>query len=180
MRNILAALVAAMLCLPAQAQWTKLDEVHVSTKPSSSRGDIFWTTLNNIASPVPLARSAWNVIDVTTLGVPADAKAIFLSGNLLISHINASAQPRAYYEVANLKVAFRAYGDTSDISSCITCQWYLGHTIETDSGQRSTWATWVPVRAGKIEIRFECTDGHTNAEALSACGINLNVQAWGR
>ena len=179
MRFLLAALVAAMLCLPAQAQWIKLDEVHVSTRPASSRGDIFWSSLNEIATPVPLSRNAWNVIDVTLLGVPADARAIFISGNLLISHFNGMASP-PIWEIANLKVAFRAYGDTADISSCITCQWYLGHVIETESGQRSTWATWVPVTDGKIEMRFECTDGHTSNDARSACGINLNIQAWGR
>lgn len=191
MRNILAALVAAMFCLPAQAQWTKLAEIHVSTKPASSRGDIFWNSTNTIARPVPLVRDQWNVIDVTRFGIPSDAKAVFVSGTLLISHVNGGTMTvdsighvvRPHWESANLMVAFRAFGDVTPIvnsESCITCQWYHGQAVEVDTGQRSTWSTWVPVTGGRIEMRFSCKDGVSQVDALSACGINLNVQAWGR
>lgn len=213
MRTIVATLFAALFACQAQAQWIKIEEHYVSNRPAASFGDIFWSTLNNITRPVPLVRDQWNTIDVTLLGVPADAKAIQLSNNLLISHANAGnfspivihqvlnstgyVEPntgvvrvqgvftftgyvqRMISETANLKVSLRGYGDTTDVS-CITCQWYLGHSVDIDGGQRAPWSTWVPVREGKIELKFECKDGHTSNDALSACGINLNVQAWGR
>jgi len=32
----------------------------------------------------------------------------------------------------------------------------------------------------KFEFRVECTDGHTSNAAVSTCGVNLNIQAWGK
>lgn len=172
---------AVIFATPALADFVKLAELHVDTRPAQSWGDIFWTNV-----PGTISAGVWNLIDVTALGVPADAKAIFLSGTLLISHANGGnlvVAPfgqvvRPVKETANLKVGFRAPDDL--VSGCITCQWYVGQAVEVDTGQRSTMSTWVAVKEGMIEFRVECTDGHTSNNAVSTCGVNLNVQAWGR
>jgi len=231
------AMLFAFLLLTGSAfadQWKKV-ELFVTDKPATSRGDLFWSTVCDpnyptrpcpLTNPPGLARDVWNVIDVTALGVPADASHIFVSGTLIISHANAGGYKaltssgtvtglvnstgyldastgtvhtqaiaqipvsvsgiieRVVNETANLKVGFRAYGDTTPIDNNtgegLLKQWYLGHAVEVDTGQRSTWATFVPVRQGKIEMKFVCDNGHSGGPILSACALNLSVQAYGR
>lgn len=226
LRSLLrAAGLLAALSSGALAQWDKV-ELYVSQKPATSRGDIFWTTICDpayperacpLTNPPGLLPGQWNVISVADMGVPATAAQIFVSGVLLISHVNGGgfapidmslivnskgyvksngweieAQGlsegkryinRLYNETANLKVGLRAFGDSTPIENNPTDgvfrQWYLGHSVEVDTGQRSNFSSWVPVKDGKIEIKFECTDGHTGLTALSSCAVNLSVQAWG-
>lgn len=87
-------------------------------------------------------------------------------------------------ETANLKAAFRAFGDTTPIdnnnSDGFLRQWYLGHSVEVESGNREPWSTWVPVKNGKFEFKYSCTLGHNETPATSACGINLTVQAYAK
>lgn len=110
----------------------------------------------------------WHEVNVVPLGVPADAKAVFLAGILIITHGTTE-------ETADLTIALRAKGDALNPGN------YIGQTTEphVGGGQRSNMAAWVPLRDGKFEYYWtRSTQGQWPAN--SSYGINLSLQAYVR
>ncbi len=181
-RVILAALAAVLLAAghvgatEVDPRWTRMTEIFTRNDNAYSRGDVFVNSYTGVHRPPSCAAGQWCTIDVTDYGVPADAKAVFLSGILIITH---GTKP----ELADMFVGFRAYGDaavTGDLPFP-GGTWYVGQVIETDtqSGQRSPMATWVPVRDGKFQFTYSVTTPGTWPDH-SSYGVNLTIQAWGR
>lgn len=114
------------------------------------------------------APGVWHEIDVTLLGVPEDAKAVFLSGILIITH-------GTTVETGNLTVSLRRYGDTLNPGN------YIGQSIEcaVGSGQRSNMSSWVPLNGGRFEFQW---NRGTQGQWPEHCsyGINLALQQYVR
>lgn len=108
-------------------------------------------------------------VDVTRWGVPRNAKWVFLSGQMLITHGTTQ-------EIADLKVVFRRPGDNS-----VTCEHHLGQSVEAqrEGGQRTPLSTWVPLRDGALEWCFTTSTPGAWPEH-AAYGVNLGLQAWAR
>jgi hypothetical protein len=161
-----AFLTALLLLFPASALagWQEVNVIGVRTDNSKAPTVIFINTYTG-TGPAP---GVWHQIDVTALGVPADAKAAFLSGILIISH-GTTAQ------TCDLTVSLRAPGDDLLAGN------YIGQTIETavGGGQRSNMSSWVPLVGGKFEFQW---NRNTYGPWPSECsyGINLSLQAYGR
>ena len=96
----------------------------------------------NSYTPTGPASGSWQTISLSSLGIPTNAKSVFLSGMLIITH-GTTAQ------TCDLTIAFRAPGDTLAAGN------YIGQTIEAaiGSGQRSTMSTWAPASGGNIEFQ---------------------------
>jgi hypothetical protein len=128
-----------------------------------------------MSRPAGCAPATWCKVAVSDYGLPKDTKAVFLSGILIITH---GMTP----ETADLKVGLRAFGDVTDPETISPGGvWYDGQTVEAavGNGQRSTMSTWVPVRDGAFEFRWERSTGGqwpTN----SSYGVNLTIQAHAR
>lgn len=157
-------------------QWSRVSEFYFRNDNAHGRGDVFVNTYTGVHRPETCKAAEWCAISVARYGVPSDAKVVFLSGLLIITHGSTA-------ETADLLVGFRAFGDTNSLEALRANggTWYLGQSVETSTsgGQRSTIATWVPVRDGKFEFRYEkSTPGAWPAN--SAYGVNLTIQAWGR
>lgn len=109
---------------------------------------------------------SWHLLDVTTLGIPITAKAVFLVGILIITHGITDV-------LCDLSLALRAYGDPLNPGN------YIGQTIErwVGGGQRSTMSSWVPVKQGKFEYYWSRS---TFDQWPTSCayGINLSAQAY--
>lgn len=84
---------------------------------------------------------SWITVDVSHL-VPHGAKAVFLSGILIITHGTLPG-------TADLTAAFRSVGETTDYA-------YVFQAIEAHlgGGQRSTAGTWVALENGKFEFKW--------------------------
>lgn len=182
MKTFVAAVLAAMLaCANAQAdgidpRWSRMTEIFTRNDNAYGRGDVFANTATGTHRPASCGAGVWCTIDVADYGVPSDAKAVFLSGILIITHGLTA-------ETADLLVGFRAYGDVSPIAELPYPGgvWYIAQSVEAavGSGQRSTMSTWVPVRDGKFQFTYSKATGGAYP-TNSAYGINLTIQAWGR
>ena len=113
-------------------------------------------------------RGVWHRVQVSSLGIPSSAKAVFLSGLLIITHGYAT-------QTCDLTIAFRAPGDILSAGN------YIGQTLEaiTGSGQRSNMSTWTPVVNGEIEFQW---NANTTGQYPDECsyGINLSAQSYVR
>lgn len=143
--------------------WTECTTIGVPTDNSKQPNAIF---VNSYSGSGPSSGS-WHEIDISDK-IPEDTKAVFLSGVLIITHGTTS-------EIANLTIGFRAPGSSFDPNG----QNYIGQCIEanTTGGQRSTFATWVPVIDGKFEFRWD-RPTTANYPIYSAYGVNLSLQAY--
>lgn len=123
----------------------------------------------NTATPVGPAAATWHQIDVTTLGIPKDAKSVDVGGILIITH-------GSTVEICNLTVALRAAGDTLDPLN------YVFQTIEADvtGGQRDSAYATVPVSNGIFEIQWLRTPTTGSYPTTCAFGINLAAQRYTR
>lgn len=140
-------------------------------------GNVFGTRDDNSRTPTVIFTNTytgigaadegkWIRVPVSNFGIPSDAKAVFLSGILIITH---GTTP----QTCDLTISTRAFGDT------MSEDFYIGQVIEASSGngQRSTMATWVPVKNGQFEYFWKrSTHGQWPSEC--AYGINLTLQAY--
>lgn len=131
---------------------------------------IFMNTVAPASSWVPryMQPNYWHTLDLTNDPwlVPLDAKAIFLSGIMIISHGTDQG-------TADTWATFRAPGDDLPHDS------YQIQAIEADvsAGQRSTCALWVPVKEGKVEFYWHHNQTSSYPQG-SAVGMNLSLQAY--
>lgn len=113
----------------------------------------------------PMAGS-WIDLDVTQFQVPATAKSVFLSGILIITHGTTAAY-------CDMSLLFRAPGDLIDAGN------YIAQVFEPwiGGGQRSTMASWAPVKNGKTQFQWNrSTQGFW--PDYCSYGINLTAQAY--
>ncbi len=171
-------ILAVLLALPASAEWTAgtsaagpvwVTATEIGINPANSKGPV--ALFANSAYPqYHPPRGVWHQVDVTRWGIPADAKAVLLSGILLITHGYAQ-------QTCDVQMAFRAPGDTLDAGN------YILQTIEAavGSGQRSNAATIVPLRGGRFEWQWRLpSETGAGYPAECAYGFNLSLQAWFR
>jgi hypothetical protein len=147
----------------AQTVWEKSTEIYTNPDNSKYPTGIFISSY--IPSYGPPA-GQWTQVDLKPYGVSADAKAVFLSGILIITHGTLA-------QTCDLSVTLRAPGST------LVGGAYLGQTVEAHigGGQRSTMGTWVPVENGIFEIHWgRSTFGQYPSECTY--GVNLSLQAW--
>jgi hypothetical protein len=180
MKRFILAACAALLSTCAYAtdpdpRWARVTEIYTRTGNAFLRGDIFVNTYTGVTAPEGCAPSTWCTVDVSTL-TASDAKSVFLSGILIITHGSAA-------ETADLQLGFRAFGDNEGcpVPQVPTCVWYVGQSVEAQvgSGQRSNMSTWVPVRDGKFQFWYALSTGGAYP-TNSTYGINLSIQAWAR
>lgn len=110
----------------------------------------------------------WVAVDVTGLGVPADAKSVFLSGMLSITH---GTTP----EICGIRLAFRAPGDPITIDEAVGVS---AIAVDTIDGTRAPMATWAPLRDGKFEIAWRRQGTPGDWPEYCAVGANLSLQAY--
>ncbi|MCF2855898.1 hypothetical protein L1286_00315 [Pseudoalteromonas sp. SMS1] len=137
----------------------------VKHSPTQSNPPVFINTYTG-AGTVKHPEGQWSQVDVSDI-VPADTTAIYLSGNLLITH---GTQP----QTCNLTIAYRNAGETHNYG-------YIGQTIEAalGSGQRSAHSTWVPITNGKFEIKWEANTAHLGTwPNHCSYGINLSLVSY--
>lgn len=159
------ALIAALLSAPAFADWTEGATIGVRTDNARTPTAIFANTYTGIGAA---GEGVWLRVAVADLGIPPDAKAVFLSGILIITH---GVTP----QTCDLTISVRAHGDSMHEG------FYIGQVIEASvgNGQRSTMSTWAPVRDGYFEYFWKRnTAGQWPSECAYA--INLAAQAYVR
>lgn len=167
MRRALVVLAALAAC-GAQANpvpvWVEGTSIGVPVGNAKHPQALF---ANSYSGAGPAA-GVWTRVFTDQYGVPPDAKAVFLSGILIITHGMAQ-------ETADLTVAFRACGNDLPAAA------YSGQTVEAHvgGGQRSGVATWVPLDRGCFEwVWNRSTQGQWPNN--SAYGVNLSLQAYVR
>jgi hypothetical protein len=164
MRFLVLALAFVATQALAQYEWVEGSIFGLRTGNTKKPSAIF---VNSYTGHGPAA-GQWVTVDLTEHGIPIDTKGVFLSGLLIISHGSTGG-------TCDLTLALRAPGDKLDYGN------YIGQVIDVwaAGGQRSTFATWVPVIEGKFEYQWNRnTWGQWPKEC--AYGINLSLQAYMR
>lgn len=162
MKKIFAILALSLVTFTANAGWVEGSVTGIRDDNSKAPIALF---INSYTNTGP-ASGVWHRITLSSMGIPSDAKGVFLSGILIITHGTTT-------QTCDLTISFRAPGDTLDAGN------YIGQTIEaiTGSGQRSNMSTWAPARDGEIEFQWrKNTSGQWPSEC--AYGINLSAQAY--
>jgi hypothetical protein len=162
---------------PVSAQWVEGQRIGVSNDNAKRPLAVFvrWDGAGTVPNRAIPARQ-WVTIDLTNgpqwivngdpetyqPNLPHDAKAIFLSGILVITH---PSDGRAV--ICDLTANFRAPGSNLPHDS------YQMQTIEASSGNgmRSNAAVWVPVKDRQFEMYWSFTEGCPSL-------INLSLQAY--
>ena len=105
-------------------------------------------------NPVVPIENAWNTVDMTQWGVPANAIAVLLTGILIITHGEVA-------EEASMSMGFRACGDTTAIAPTPGGPGQAVQVIEglVGGGQRCTSSIWIPLNQGKFDFYFVTTSG---------------------
>lgn len=161
MKKLLAAFLL-FFSLPAAADWAEGSTFGVRTDNTKTPTAVFLNSYTGVGVP----SGQWQTIDVSTLGIPADAKAVFLSGILIITHGSVT-------QTCDLQVSLRGYGDNLAANN------YIGQAVETHigGGQRSTMSAFVPVIDGKFQFLWtRSTFGQWPGEC--AYGVNLSAQGY--
>jgi hypothetical protein len=177
MKKLIAIVLISTFAITANAEWLEGSTVGipadngkrpngvfvrhdgVGTRPAINIPADTWVTIDLTNG------SAWDVNgDTVTFqpNLPADTKAVFLSGLAIITHPGGAI-------TCDLWANFRAPGD--DLA-------YNGYQIQTlesiaGSGVRSNAAVWVPVVDRKFEFYWHFTPGCPSL-------INLSIQAYVR
>lgn len=170
MAAVLAAQPLSALADDIAPQWTRMSEFYVRNDASVTRGDIFVNTHTGKHVPEDCVAGKWCTVEIGRFGLPADAKAVFLAGLLIITHGESA-------ETADLNIAFRPYSTEDSPAD----EGYIGQATETvpAGGVRSGLASWVAVRDGKFQFKYgKSTEGDWPAH--SSYGLNLTIQAWAR
>lgn len=136
-----------------------------------------YTALDNTKNPVPVFSNSWTgqgipadgnwyTVDLKPYGVPADAKAAFLSGILIVSHGD-------FAGTVNMYINLRAP------NSSVPCANALGQVVDAfvGGGQRSGFSSWVPLVNGQFQVCLLPTPTPV-AQSWPAIGANLSLQAW--
>ena len=157
------------------AKWERSTEFFTLKGNTFMRGTVFGNTFANVYIPQGCAPGRWCLVDISA-EVGADAKAAFLAGPLIITGGNVN-------EMANITVSFREPGNTEacPVPQIPACVPYIGQTINTlaGSGQRSSFASWVPLKSGQFEVFWTVSTSGVYP-ATAAYGMNLTLQAWTR
>lgn len=124
--------------------------------------------MTHLAVPYgPQEQNVFHRADFKPFGVAANARVAFLAGPLIVTHGWAA-------EEAYMHVVFRAPGDTTT-----TCDDIMGQVVSVSGGERSMFASWVPLVNGETEFCYGLST--IGSDPLhSAYGINLSIQAWAR
>lgn len=170
-------LVAAMVLVPSLAiaepptlplEWQEVDHLYITTGPARMySNNVVWGGTHMGAGDYGASQEGqWHTVDLQPWGVDEDAKVAFLSGILIITSGTTN-------EIADMTIVFRRPGD-----NYTTCDKYMGQaTLSGFGGQRSGFASWVPVKWGKIEFCYKVSTPGT-WPAHAAYGVNLSIQGW--
>ena len=152
--------------------WVEGSKIGVLTDNPESYPAIF---VNSTKAETPPPAGEWIPLKVTQFGIPADAKAVFIGGILIITHGKKT-------QLCDLTVTFAKPGTTTAPSS------YIFQAIEpqTEGGQRATVGAWVPVvdgvtvwQWGRGDVKTQYPKGAIAPyPAECSYGINLSVQAY--
>ncbi len=160
----IATLLFAGIATASAGGWIEGSQIGVRTDNSKNPNAIFVNT----GTPAGPVENTWHRIKVADLGIPEDAKSVFLAGLLIITQGNT-------YQTCAIHITFRAPGDAMIAGN------YIGQAVEANMGNgiRSNMATWTPVNDGEIEFYWYRTSyGPYPYEC--AYGINLSAQAYVR
>ena len=152
--------------------WAEGSKIGVLTDNPESYPAIF---VNSAKAETTPPAGEWIPLNVAQFGIPADAKAVFIGGMLIITHGRKT-------QLCNLTVTFAKPGTATAPNN------YIFQAIEgqTEGGQRSTSGAWVPVvdgvtvwQWGRGDVKTQYPKGpiHPYPEECSY-GINLSVQAY--
>ncbi len=172
---VCAALSGPLAYAQNESGFRVVREIAIRTDSAASRGDLFVNTYTGATVPDGCVAGHWCRVMVSSYGLPEDTKAIFVSGILIITHGMKS-------ETADLQVGFRAAGDNNDPAKVVPGGvWYSAQSVEAaiGNGQRSTMASWIPVRNGAFEFKWTRSTSGSWPES-SSYGINLTFQAFAR
>lgn len=122
-------------------------------------------SVNSYASPTSFPAGEWHTVDVTAQGVPLDARAVYLSGLLVITH---GAAPG----ICDMAVSMRAFGSTQQPRM-------MGQVVEAHAGggQRSTFGHWVPLSEGKLQFYWTRSTWNQWSNAPDG-GCSYGMAAW--
>jgi len=165
MSKIKALILAALLSISIPVASAEFYEgTHGVVQGSPRAADFIFI---NSYTGAGQAAGQWNTLYVGDI-VPADVKAIYLSGLLIITHGTSQ-------ETCDIYTSFRALGNDTPSG------FHSGQTIEAHigGGQRSNTALWVPVTDGYIEFYWYRSTGG-NWPTNCAYGVNLAIQAYVR
>ena len=152
--------------------WVEGSKIGVLTDNPESYSAIFVNSANSDTTP---PAGEWIPLKLTQFGIPADAKAVFIGGILIITHGRKT-------QLCNLTVTFAKLGSTSATGNYI----FQAAEGQTEGGQRSTAGAWVPVVDGVTVWQWARGDVKTQYPkgaigpypAECSYGINLSVQAY--
>lgn len=163
MKTLLFALLLGF-SIASSAGWVEGTVVGVRDDNSKAPLGVFFSTYPSTGH----ATGVWHTIDVTSKGVPVEAKSIFLSGILIITHGINSQQ-------CDLTVSLRAPGDTLNAGN------YIGQTFEASigNGMRSNMSSRVPLVNGQFEIQWNYS-GNGQWPNYCSYGVNLSIQDYVR
>jgi hypothetical protein len=152
--------------------WVEGSKIGVLTDNPESYPAIF---VNSVTPETTPLAGEWISLNVTQFGIPADAKAVFIGGILIITHGRKT-------QLCDLTVTFAKPASSSATGN------YIFQAIEgeTEGGQRSTAGAWVPVVDGVIDWQWGRGDVQTqypkgaigSYPAECSYGISLSVQAY--
>ena len=167
--KLLLTLLLILLPTQAFAQWQQLTETHCiddnNVIPAIENNYGYINTHTGYGPYI----NTWMEVDTTIYGVPADAKAVFLIGRLIITGGSASQSP-------NMTVLFAK--PSSTISQSV-------YQIQaTGKGVRQPFSTWVPLENGKYKFLWN-TPGNPDPwqnrwPTYAAYGLNTTIQCWAR
>lgn len=165
----------AMFSCPPSA-WVRCTELFVPRdNPTSweARGTGAYLAFPNVGvagQGYGVQPNTWTTLDLTRLGVPRDARAVFLHTLMIITH---GTTP----EVAGATIAFRRPGtvDNSGSYHSQVCEATVG------GGQRTTDALWCPVENGLIEVYWSPQRAvNANWPTGSSVALSIAINAWAR
>lgn len=126
---------------------------------------------NGVTSPTP--DGVWTLLTVPN--VPADIKAVYLCGLLIITNNSGSGQFQNYGALADLLVYFRAPGAPPSIPG-----WNIDFPGQACmagfGGQRSGCSLWVPVVNGQFEWMWtRSTTAAEHPDVTYGCKFYVNA-----
>lgn len=145
--------------------WPEFGIIGMSSDAPKGPTGIFLNTAAGIGAP----DGAWNTVSLTSVGVPVNSGAAFLSGLLIIS---GGTDNKIY----DLTLALRSPGSTMSAAN------YAGQTIcvGSGSGSRTNFSSWVPLSSGCFEYQWNHESNASPYPQGGAYAINLAVQAYVR
>ncbi len=175
MKKLLLIALLTLTPLPAFAQYTQTSQVHCSHDNNVE------PTIENMTGYINTSTSSgygaytdtWMEVDVTSLGVPTDAKWIWVHGRLLITLGSTTQSP-------NMTVLF------AKPSSTVNTTKYQLQAIANNAvgGVRQTFATMIPLENGKYKYRWSVNGGldpwSYRNPSYAVYGMNMTIDCWGK